>query len=232
MKRARDLQRLVVFGANTDVGKTVIATGLVRAALRIFNEAAYCKPLQTGTGRGDSDINTILSYCTPDERDKLAYTELYSWPDPVSPHVAAANDPDAPSDEAVCKKIVDFFRSSEMNVGFIETAGGVMSPGVKGTPQAEMYQSSFPEAILVGDGKLGGISTTFCALESLVKRKYNVRGIIMIEEDSALGNSEYIRSQWCHSQVVSLPGLPPIAEPLFHWHDNNGSAFESFIRDL
>lgn len=40
----------MVWGANTDVGKTVVASGLVQAALRLSSSPLvhYIKPLQTG----------------------------------------------------------------------------------------------------------------------------------------------------------------------------------------
>ena len=38
----------IVFGANTEVGKTLCSAALIKAGLRRFGRAAYLKPLQTG----------------------------------------------------------------------------------------------------------------------------------------------------------------------------------------
>ena len=37
-----------VFGANTDVGKTILTTGLVRASAAKQNRVFYLKPVSTG----------------------------------------------------------------------------------------------------------------------------------------------------------------------------------------
>jgi dethiobiotin synthetase/adenosylmethionine--8-amino-7-oxononanoate aminotransferase len=37
-----------IFGANTDVGKTILTTALVRASASLKNEVFYLKPISTG----------------------------------------------------------------------------------------------------------------------------------------------------------------------------------------
>uniref|UniRef100_A0A7S3PHZ9 Dethiobiotin synthase n=1 Tax=Aplanochytrium stocchinoi TaxID=215587 RepID=A0A7S3PHZ9_9STRA len=236
------LGRLVVFGANTDVGKTVVSTGIVRAALKNvkFEKVVYCKPLQTGTIRGDSDVNFVKKFCSDDSVQNLVSKELFSWPKPLSPHVAAVNDPNKPTDDQVCESIDLFLSKENACVSFVETAGGVLSPGVQGTPQADTYRSYLPEVILVGDGRLGGISTTLCALQALQSREYNIRSIVMIEDDSSLGNSEYIASYCKTNQtgkgptvhVASLPGLPHISEPLYQWYNDTEIMFQKILDSL
>lgn len=44
-----------VFGANTDVGKTIITTALVRASLLSNNRVFYLKPVSTGAPRDADD---------------------------------------------------------------------------------------------------------------------------------------------------------------------------------
>jgi dethiobiotin synthetase len=50
--------------------------------------------------------------------------------------------------------------------------GGVNSPGAALTPQSELYRPFRLPVVLVGDPKLGGISATLSALESLLIRGY------------------------------------------------------------
>ena len=47
----------------------------------------------------------------------------------------------------------------------VETAGGVLSPGPNRTLQADLYRPLRLPVLLVGDAKLGGISTTLSAYE-------------------------------------------------------------------
>ena len=91
---------------------------------------------------------------------------------------------------------------------WIETAGGVLSPSSASplnqsprhassscttekmtswgwTTQADLYQPllGLAPVVLVGDGRLGGISATLTALESLILRGYDIMGIVVLETD-------------------------------------------------
>ncbi|KAI2511952.1 hypothetical protein MHU86_2468 [Fragilaria crotonensis] len=136
---------------------------------------------------------------------------------------------------------------------WVETAGGVLSPSSASplnklpkhatssnswgwTTQADLYQPLLGAApvVLVGDGRLGGISATLSSLESLIIRGYDVAGLILIETPpynnlSALrehasrqlklrsGSGRALFERLEHS-IVSLPPLPPPSEPLDEWY--------------
>ena len=95
---------------------------------------------------------------------------------------------------------------------FIETAGGVHSPGPSGTSQAELYRPLRCPVVLVGDAKLGGISTTIAAFEALTLRGYDVEAVLMFE-DGQYGNADYLRAYFSERHhgvsVVSVPAPPP-----------------------
>ena len=63
----------------------------------------------------------------------------------------------------------------------VETAGGVLSPAPSKTLQADVYRALRLPIILVGDSRLGGITTTLTAYESLRVRGYSVHAIVLIE---------------------------------------------------
>jgi bifunctional dethiobiotin synthetase / adenosylmethionine---8-amino-7-oxononanoate aminotransferase len=50
-----------VFGANTDVGKTILTSGLVRASVAKENRVFYLKPVSTGPLE-DADDEYVLMY--------------------------------------------------------------------------------------------------------------------------------------------------------------------------
>ncbi|KAK3041120.1 hypothetical protein RJ639_027572 [Escallonia herrerae] len=80
-------------------------------------------------------------------------------------------------------------------------------------------------AILVGDGRLGGISGTISAYESLRLRGYDVAAIIF--EDHNLGNEvpllSYLRNR---VPVLVLPPVPRgISENLIEWFEKSSSVF-------
>lgn len=72
--------------------------------------------------------------------------------------------------------------------------------------------------VLVGDWRLGGISSTISAFESLKLRGYDVEAVLMFE-DNHYGNSEYLREYFMnrYGLVVTALPLPP---PRHHGDDD------------
>lgn len=129
----------LVFGANTDVGKTVITAGLVRASLLLSEESKSCnvnyiKPLQCG-GSDESFVEKHISLPLPPSKCLQAQT-LFQWDTPASPHVASRNENIPKSDDEVLdalhKQLTDISQQSSTEerptTTWIETAGGVLSP--------------------------------------------------------------------------------------------------------
>lgn len=57
------------------------------------------------------------------------------------------------------------------------------SPGPSGTTQADMYAPLRLPVVLIGDSRLGGISTTISAFESLKMRGYDVETVLLFREE-------------------------------------------------
>ena len=114
------------------------------------------------------------------------------------------------------------------------------------TTQADLYQplSTYAPVVLVGDGRLGGISATLTALESLLLRGYDVAALVMIEgsnvdqaehqhHDNLSAIRDYLhRPHWrvrngagdavltSAASLVSLPAIPSDPSvPLDRWFD-------------
>lgn len=99
-----------IYGANTDVGKTVFSTLLglrLKHGLKRFKtkyQVQYIKPVSTGPGsdRDDESVPSILgSICTLLTRVSYVrrytgqpVTTLYQFKEPVSPHIAARGSKD------------------------------------------------------------------------------------------------------------------------------------------
>lgn len=210
---APHLRNHFIFGANTDVGKTVISAGLVRASLKNSGSIVhYIKPLQCG-GSDQAFVEKHTSY-----HPKLRGQTLFAWDTPASPHVASRNENLPKSDEQVLvalqSALVDIQQHATMTTTttttctttttttWIETAGGVLSPSSASplnqsprhaaastettwgwTTQADLYQPllGLAPVVLVGDGRLGGISATLSAMESLILRGFDIMGIVLLE---------------------------------------------------
>jgi hypothetical protein len=156
----------VIFGANTDVGKTVVTAGLIRASGDGTN---YIKPLQCG----GSDQRFIEKHAP----NTSSTTTLYEWVTPASPHYAARFENKPVSDVQVLTSLQQYLGSLDGNLNWIETAGGVLSPSSSSpenrqphhardkelswgwVTQADLYRPLIgsTSVVLIGDGRLGGI---------------------------------------------------------------------------
>ncbi|CAM9611581.1 unnamed protein product [Chrysoparadoxa australica] len=226
---------LQVYGANTDVGKTIVSGGLCRAAAA----SSYIKPVQTGE---DSDGDWIRRHCGP----KVACSTLHHYSSPVSPHLAAerAGVASSVSDDALLEGLVQavegsmpsYSRSTNqqgVTLTVVETAGAPLSPGPSGTLQADLYRPLRLPVVMVGDGKLGGIGVTLSAIESLRVRGYDVAAVALIGGND-LGNAEAIRGQ-IKSLGVPVVQLPPLPSPeisLDGWFEDQAGVFKGMLDDL
>ncbi|KAF9694523.1 hypothetical protein EKO04_007404 [Ascochyta lentis] len=205
-----------IYGANTDVGKTVFSTilglrfkyGLGKTKYRV----QYIKPVSTGPD-SDRDDDYVRRYTGQ------SVSTLYQFKDPVSPHLAARGSKDIPSDNNLNHRLHQQLQDSVLAVqkytddwgfGIVETAGGVLSPGPSGTPQADIYRSLRLPAVLVGDHKLGGISSTISAAESLIMRGYDLNAVVCFDDKSKYQNGKYLTSYFekMGIPVYSIPWIP------------------------
>ncbi|CAK9257373.1 unnamed protein product [Sphagnum jensenii] len=149
---------------------------------------------------------------------------MWSWFDPVSPHLAAAKEGSTVSDLMVLNSVQSSLQSLSDGTlriweredkssdlmrkwALVETAGGVASPGPSGTLQCDLYRPLRLPGVLVGDGKLGGISSTVGAYESLQIRGYDTIAIVLV--DSGLCNEQALCQYLKHRiPVFVLPQLP------------------------
>ncbi|KZV84659.1 PLP-dependent transferase [Exidia glandulosa HHB12029] len=195
----RSLRTFQVYGAGTDVGKTVITTLLLRLAADKKRPPLYIKPLSTGPADQSDELH-IRKYALKDAPDRAKV--LFRLDDPVSPHLAAhralKRGEEPPTDYDVLSALTDTLHEAAatasaeraVTTALVETAGGVLSPMLSGRPQADAYRIMRLPAILVCDPRLGGISSTISAYESLVLRGYDVLALLMLRDPTYM-NHEY-----------------------------------------
>lgn len=228
-----------VWGANTGVGKTLTSGGLAAAARARGLGTLFLKPVQTGFPE-DSDAGFVArvgngkesmgehaavaanaSATTPEydgTEGTWAHT-TYAWKLAAGPHVSAGKEGRPVMDEEIVRTtraaLGEFSQSMERAkkraLALVETAGGVASPAPSGRLQCDVLRALRLPAILVGDGKLGGISTTAAAYEALRARGYDVVAVAMA--DDGLANHEAMaKIVESGTPVAVLPALPPEGE--------------------
>ncbi|GMY35413.1 bifunctional dethiobiotin synthetase/7,8-diamino-pelargonic acid aminotransferase, mitochondrial [Fagus crenata] len=165
---------------------------------------------------------------------ELVCKTLYAWREAVSPHLAAERESGMLEDSAVLELLQKCLRAElegerkEMDVFcVVEMAGGVASPGPSGSLQCDLYRPFRLPGILVGDGRLGGISGTISAYESLKLRGYDIVAVVF--EDHGLVNEipllSYLRNR---VPVLVLPPVPKdLSNDLMEWFDESRGVFDS-----
>ncbi|EFQ26792.1 dethiobiotin synthase [Colletotrichum graminicola M1.001] len=206
----RSLRTYQIYGANTDVGKTVFASVLCNAARTFWprEKTAFLKPVSTGPA-AEADDGHIERFAPA-----VAKKTLFQFEMPASPHLAAeASDQPTPKDGQILRSIHNYAsRRAAEGPGwlFIETAGGVHSPAPSGTTQADLYTPLRVPVVLIGDAKLGGISQTISAFESLKLRGYDVESILLFRDDR-YRNHAYLADYFARDRGIPVGALhrPP-----------------------
>ncbi|KAJ3045099.1 hypothetical protein HDV00_011824 [Rhizophlyctis rosea] len=221
-----------IFAANTGVGKTLVSAALCRAATQLpftdferklagfiekdnntGRKVFYLKPIQTGFPV-DSDDAHVVRYCP----EVLSRT-LFTYTEPASPHLTAIREGPLISDAQLLNAVQSAYdgavkyANGHPSMLFLETAGGVNSPVMSGTVQCEAYRPFRHPVILVGDSKLGGVSTTLSAYESLLIRGYDIASVVMFHSDRYLNHEAVQRNVEKGVNVYTISTPPPVPEP-------------------
>ncbi|CBF71161.1 hypothetical protein AN6644.2 [Aspergillus nidulans FGSC A4] len=206
----RSLRAHQVYGANTDVGKTIVSTFLCNAVNRLKNQgkSAFLKPVSTGPL--DEADDRHLQRHAPNTLTKC----LYQFDEPVSPHIAAKTFAIPRDDEILSSVHRTLSDWANDGVGFalVETAGGVHSPGPNGNSQADLYRPLRLPIILVADSRLGGISSSISAYESLLLRGYDVHSVLLFKDDY-YQNHEYLGNYFRGKSIPLVPVPAPPRRP-------------------
>nr|CCA17081.1 adenosylmethionine8amino7oxononanoate aminotransferase putative [Albugo laibachii Nc14] len=228
-----------VYGSNTDVGKTVLTAGICRSAIQNLKyKVTYIKPIQTGTDAANSDAAFVKRNVS--QSDHLHCETLFSWKTPVSPHLAAKLESKPLSDERLIRTLEERLQaihstpSPSNHLTLVETAGGVCSPTASTCCQADVYRALRLPVILIGDGKLGGISATISAMESLLIRGYDLAALCMLEQESDLNNTSAIALRLSELSIplYTFGNLPPESEPLTEWYKSQSNVFDEVVSAL
>ena len=188
------MNRFIVTGTDTDIGKTVFAAGLAGAL-----GAHYWKPVQAGVDpQGDKETVAQLSGL-PAAR---VLPEAYRLTTPASPHLAARIDGVTIGLDQLALPQVD-------GPLVIEGAGGVLVPVSETLLMADLFAHWQLPVILCTRTGLGTINHSLLSIEALRSRGVPIAGLAFIGDPHE--ENERIIPQL--GQVRSL-GRLPLLDPL------------------
>ncbi|KAH8146259.1 uncharacterized protein LAJ45_09701 [Morchella importuna] len=206
---SRTLRAFQIYGANTNVGKTIFSTILAKASRRHFpaENVFYLKPVSTGAPE-DADDGHVARFTDADAAVRAEC--LLQYRDPVSPHLVAVEPPSDESLLATIRQRIATYgcRTTTPSTLLLETAGGVHSPTLSGTSQADLYRPLRLPVLLVADPRLGGISASISAFESLHMRGYDVEGVLLFG-DAYYRNDGYLGEYFAKRGIRTVVLPPP-----------------------
>ncbi len=174
-----------VTSTGTDIGKTYVTAGLIRACRRKNRAVMALKPVASG-----------FDPLSPESSDPYALMEALDLPAagldrispwrfaaPLSPDMAAARENraiDMADLEGFCREAMALHETL-----FIEGVGGVMVPLTERHTVLDWMTNLRLPLLLVTGSYLGTISHTLSALDVVMRRELNVAAIVVNESDAS-----------------------------------------------
>jgi len=187
MKR-ENMNSFAVVAPDTDSGKTVITAALLKCSLKKRGKSTVMKPVQTGAtiidGKRYSPDITEIERLT----GKTIPQNIYNWVvpfnfyAPCSPHLAAKKELQKVNFKTIKRSLEQLTLQHRMTI--VETAGGVLSPLTDTETNIDLLVELNTPVVVVAQNRLGAISATLTAIESLKSANVAIQGLIMIDPET------------------------------------------------
>lgn len=213
------MKGLFVIGTGTEVGKTVVTAGLLRALRKRGLDVVSMKPVQTGgemvggiLTAPDLAIHLAAAELNPPE-DELALMSPYVFEPACSPHLAGRMAGHAVSIDH-CQACAEDLAARHDGL-LVEGAGGLLVPlNEDETQLALVIQIGLP-VLLVAPVGLGTINHCLLTLETLHEAEVPVAGVVFNETTPGEGDSFIARDNPAavahFGKVAVLGNVPWIA---------------------
>jgi dethiobiotin synthetase len=206
------MSAVFVTATGTDIGKTFVARGLIRALRARGRDVAALKPIMSGFEPAEaagSDSGLLLTALGRDAT-LAAIAEISPWrfAAPLAPDMAAAREGralDYPALIDFCRRAVTANRDALL----IEGVGGIMSPLDREHTMLDWLGVLELPLILVAGSYLGTISHTLTALDVLARRNLTVAALVV----SATAGSPVGLDESCAAIARFAVGVPIVAMP-------------------
>ena len=204
---------LFVAGAGTDVGKTFVTAGLIRALRARGIRTEALKPVVSGFDPADwsaSDPAQLLE-ALGQALSLVALEAMSPWryAAPLAPDLAARMEGRSVDFAAVTARCRARIATAGDAMLVIEGVGGVMSPLSDDRTGLDLMTALGTPAVLVGGSYLGGISHTLTALAVLRDRGVDVAAIVLSDsgKDAPLlgETAASLRRFSASTPVIELP---------------------------
>jgi dethiobiotin synthetase len=202
---------LFITATGTDIGKTFVTAGLIRALRQHGRRVAALKPIATGFDDENfiaSDAALLLEACGRDvDLDAIAAISPWRFVAPLSPDMAAAKEDQAIDVSAVSRFCVNAIAEAG-DVLLIEGIGGLMVPLDAKSTLCDLIATLKVPIILVAGTYLGSLSHTLTALEVARKRDLPIAALVLNETKNSSVTIETTLESLSHFWKGSIVTIP------------------------
>lgn len=180
---------VVVTGTDTEIGKTTVAAGVVRALSDRGEDVRAIKPVESGLDRLEPSErdSAILAAASRQENPKKAFEQLDA---PLAP-------PEAAELEGVDLVMADWVErirpfAQEADWVVVEGAGGLLSPLTWGENTLDLARRLRAKALVVAPNQLGVLNHTLLTLRALRDESIPLAGVVFNATENSPGEDPSI----------------------------------------
>ena len=229
---------LFITGTDTDVGKTVVAAGILRLLREQGIDAVPMKPVQTGAVpvAGGELRAPDLQFCldvaglTP-SAGEMSNMAPYCYEPACSPHLAGRMAGSYPRISRICACANELHKQH----GFIlvEGAGGIMVPLDESSTMLDLAQALGYPVLLVSRLGLGAINHTLLSLRALRSAGLRILGVLFNSRVRGSESDRFIRDD--NPEIIAHFGKIDIIGKLRHLENispQNETCWQQFAQDV
>jgi len=214
------MQSYFITATGTDIGKTFITAGLIKAARAQGMKVDALKPVISGfyIEKPEASDAAVLLEALGRKPTRDAYDAISPWQftAPLSPDMAARKEGRAIDFDALVSLCKEQISAARNDVLFIEGVGGVMVPINDKTTVLDLIEALAIPVILVSGTYLGAISHLLTALAALASRSIKPHVIVLNETpDASVATIDTIETlgSFCKDSPLAIISRDAIAQP-------------------
>ena len=209
---------LFITGTDTDIGKTLIATGLLEAANSQGKKTAAIKPVAAGcrdTGEGPQNEDALMLQAAASAELSYQQVNPVALDEPMAPHIAAKEQ----GKRLSADRLTGFCRGITMlpvDLVVIEGAGGWRVPINNRESMAEIPKQLNAEVVLVVGLKLGCINHALLTAQAIRSDGLKIAGWVantmdedMLRLDENIDTLKQLINEPCLGVIPKLSDKSP-----------------------
>jgi len=204
------MKGIFITGTDTGVGKTYVATGIIKELRRRTVNVGILKPAETGCKMRNGRLNpadAMQLMKAADVHDSLSLVNPYCYRKPLAPLVAAKLE----KGKINPSKILTAFNTLVLKHEFmvVEGAGGIMVPLREDYLYLDLANDLKLPIVIVARPSLGTINHTLLTIEAIKRRRLKLAGIIINyasnqKKELAEKTSPQIISAISHTKIIGI----------------------------